>query len=67
MAGLFLVLYACFRIFAEFFREPDQHISFDLFGWVTRGQLLSLPMLILGVGVLVWSWQQQVKRRQSGR
>jgi phosphatidylglycerol:prolipoprotein diacylglycerol transferase len=67
VAGLFLVLYACFRIFAEFFREPDQHISYDLFGWVTRGQLLSLPMLILGIGVLVWSWQQQVKRRQSGR
>ncbi|UZJ43288.1 prolipoprotein diacylglyceryl transferase [Marinimicrobium sp. C6131] len=67
VAGLFLVLYACFRIFAEFFREPDQHISFDLFGWVTRGQLLSLPMLILGIGVLVWSWQQQARRRQSGR
>ncbi|WP_027330400.1 prolipoprotein diacylglyceryl transferase [Marinimicrobium agarilyticum] len=67
VAGLFLVLYACFRIFAEFFRQPDQHIQFDLFGWVTRGQLLSLPMLFLGIGLLVWSWQRQRQRPSSGQ
>ena len=58
VAGLFLTLYACFRIFAEFFREPDQHIQYDLFGWVTRGQLLSLPMLLLGLGMIVWGYRR---------
>lgn len=52
VSGVFLIGYAVFRILAEFAREPDQHIQFDFFGWVTRGQLLSLPLLILGVGLL---------------
>lgn len=45
--GWFLVLYACFRIFAELFREPDPQLGFIL-GPVTMGQLLSVPMLLLG-------------------
>ncbi|MBU2886587.1 prolipoprotein diacylglyceryl transferase [Gilvimarinus agarilyticus] len=53
VSGVFLIGYALFRILVEFAREPDQHIQFDLFGWVTRGQLLSLPLLVLGVGLLV--------------
>ena len=48
-SGLFLLLYGIFRYLVEFFREPDAHIGFDLYGWVTRGQLLSLPMIALGL------------------
>jgi phosphatidylglycerol:prolipoprotein diacylglycerol transferase len=40
------------RSVAEFFREPDAHVGFELLGWVTRGQLLSLPMILLGL----WLW-----------
>jgi phosphatidylglycerol:prolipoprotein diacylglycerol transferase len=57
VSGVFLMGYAVFRIIAEFAREPDQHIQFDLFGWVTRGQLLSLPMLALGIGLLVYAYR----------
>ncbi|MCP8900702.1 prolipoprotein diacylglyceryl transferase [Gilvimarinus xylanilyticus] len=57
VSGVFLVGYACFRIIVEFAREPDQHIQFDLYGWVTRGQLLSLPMLALGIGLLVYAYK----------
>lgn len=57
VSGVFLVGYGCFRIIAEFAREPDQHIQFDLFGWVTRGQLLSLPMLALGAALLVYAYK----------
>lgn len=59
VTGLFLVFYALFRMFTEFFRAPDEHIQFDLFGWVTRGQLLSVPLLLLGVGLLVYAWRSR--------
>lgn len=56
VGGLFLTLYGSFRFVAEFFRAPDGHIGFDLFDWMTRGQLLSLPMIAVGVGLILWSW-----------
>ena len=59
VSGLFLVLYGSFRFAVEFFREPDGHIGFDFFDWVTRGQLLSLPMIAVGVGLILWSWLRQ--------
>lgn len=52
LTGLFLVGYAIARILAELFREPDAHLGF-LAGGVTMGQVLSLPMLLIGLG-LVW-------------
>jgi phosphatidylglycerol:prolipoprotein diacylglycerol transferase len=54
-AGLFLVIYAAFRIFVEFLRLPDAHIGYLAFGWLTMGQLLSLPMLIAGLAMLAWA------------
>ncbi|MGQ9427168.1 prolipoprotein diacylglyceryl transferase [Gilvimarinus sp. F26214L] len=57
VAALFVLLYGCFRFAVEFTRQPDAHIQFDLFGWVTRGQLLSLPMILVGAGVLVWTYR----------
>ncbi len=47
-AGLFLMCYALSRIFVEFFREPDEQIGF-IFSIISMGQLLSLPMLMLGI------------------
>jgi phosphatidylglycerol---prolipoprotein diacylglyceryl transferase len=46
--AVFLVFYAVFRIFCEFFREPDVQVGY-LFGFVSMGQLLSLAMLALGL------------------
>jgi phosphatidylglycerol:prolipoprotein diacylglycerol transferase len=54
VAGVFSLGYGCLRFLAEFFREPDQHIGFQALGWMTRGQLLSLPMVALGI-YLIWS------------
>ncbi|MDQ0348323.1 prolipoprotein diacylglyceryl transferase [Ancylobacter vacuolatus] len=53
VAGMFVFLYGCARIFVEFFREPDPQIGYLLGGWLTMGMLLSLPMLALG-SWLVW-------------
>ncbi|MBM3488257.1 MAG: prolipoprotein diacylglyceryl transferase [Alphaproteobacteria bacterium] len=48
VGGLFLAGYAIARIAVEFFREPDAHLGFLVAG-TTMGQLLSLPLLALGV------------------
>jgi len=60
-AGLFLFGYGIFRSTAEFFREPDAHIGFDALGWVTRGQLLSLPMIIAGAVIIMWAYRRDAK------
>ncbi|MDD3444597.1 MAG: prolipoprotein diacylglyceryl transferase [Zavarzinia sp.] len=52
MSGSFLILYAAARIFSEFFREPDAQLGFLAFG-VTMGQILSIPMALIGLWMLV--------------
>lgn len=51
-SGLFLICYGVFRCFSEFFRQPDVQWGYLAWDWVTMGQLLSIPMVILGV--LLW-------------
>jgi len=52
LTGLFILLYGLFRFTVEFVRLPDAHIGYLAFGWLTMGQILSLPMLILGAILL---------------
>jgi phosphatidylglycerol---prolipoprotein diacylglyceryl transferase len=47
-AGIFFIGYGCARITSEFFREPDAQLGF-LWGGATMGQLLSLPMIAVGL------------------
>jgi len=58
VTGLFVTLYGCFRFIVEFFREPDSHIGFDWMGWMTRGQMLSAPMILGGLLLLGWAYKQ---------
>ncbi len=51
-AGLFSLGYGVLRFIAEFFRQPDAHLGFQAFGWLTRGQLLCIPMILLGLYLL---------------
>ncbi len=48
VSGVFLMGYACCRMIAECFRQPDAQLNFVAFGWLTMGQLLSIPMLLIG-------------------
>lgn len=48
VGSLFLLLYGLFRFGVEFFRQPDPQYGFIAFGWLTMGQLLSLPMIAVG-------------------
>ena len=65
IGGLFLALYALFRFLVEFVREPDSHIGFDLFGWLTRGQLLSLPMFATGLALMAWAFYRDRRVRND--
>ncbi|GIS18748.1 MAG: hypothetical protein CM15mP120_06640 [Pseudomonadota bacterium] len=61
VSALFLCGYGGFRLLTELFREPDAHIGFVLFGGVSMGQLLSLPLLIAGILLGLWSLQNARK------
>ncbi|HKZ74047.1 MAG TPA: prolipoprotein diacylglyceryl transferase [Steroidobacteraceae bacterium] len=62
-SGLFLLLYGTFRIFVEFWRVPDAHLKYLAAGWITMGQVLSLPMVIAGAVML---WVAYRRRAPSG-
>lgn len=57
VAALFLICYGIFRFMVEFVREPDV----DLFLGLTRGQLLSLPMIIAGGLLIFWAYRKPAK------
>ncbi|KTD62264.1 prolipoprotein diacylglyceryl transferase [Legionella spiritensis] len=52
VSAVFLMGYATSRFLVEFFREPDVQLGYLAFGWLTMGQLLSIPMLLAGI----WLW-----------
>lgn len=58
VSGLFALCYGIFRSFVEFYREPDAPIGYIAFGWVTEGQLLSLPLIIVGIALLMWAYKR---------
>jgi len=53
LTGIFVAGYGVARITGEFFREPDWFLGFLPFG-TTMGQILSIPMILAGVGLIVW-------------
>lgn len=48
VCGLFLMGYGCFRFMIEFVRLPDPQLGYLAFGWLTMGQILCIPMILLG-------------------
>ncbi|WP_455217230.1 prolipoprotein diacylglyceryl transferase [Kaarinaea lacus] len=57
VSGVFALGYGSFRFVAEFFRQPDEHIGFIAFNWLTMGQLLSTPLIILGITLLLLAYR----------
>jgi phosphatidylglycerol:prolipoprotein diacylglycerol transferase len=55
VSGMFLIGYGLARFVVEFVREPDAQLGYLAFGWVTMGQVLSLPMILAGIGLLLWA------------
>lgn len=57
VTGLFLGFYGLFRFTVEFVRVPDAQLGYLLFGWLTMGQVLSLPMIVIGAAVYLTARQ----------
>ncbi len=53
VSGMFLLCFGIYRFTIEFFRQPDAHLGYLAFGWLTMGQVLSAPMVALGL-FLIW-------------
>lgn len=61
ISGLFLLGYGSTRFFVEFFREPDPQLGFIAGGWVTQGQILSAPMILLGIILIIYGYTKTIK------
>ncbi|MBS9777383.1 MAG: prolipoprotein diacylglyceryl transferase [Gammaproteobacteria bacterium] len=53
VSGVFLIGYGISRFIVEFVRVPDAHIGYMAFDWLTRGQLLTIPMILVGIFLLL--------------
>lgn len=58
VSGLFLLCYGVFRFVVEFARQPDAQLGYLAFGWLTMGQVLSTPMILGGIGLMVWAYRR---------
>ena len=58
--GLVLFFYGCFRFFVEFFRMPDAHLGYLALDWLTMGQILSIPMIIIGILLFIYAHKKKV-------
>ncbi|HSD59573.1 MAG TPA: prolipoprotein diacylglyceryl transferase [Burkholderiales bacterium] len=58
VTGLFVLAYGVFRFAVEFTREPDSFLGFLALGF-TMGQWLSLPMIAVGAGMMLWAYRRE--------
>jgi phosphatidylglycerol:prolipoprotein diacylglycerol transferase len=57
VSGMFLLFYGIFRFFVEFYRVPDADKGYIAFDWLTMGQILSAPMIIIGAFILYFAYR----------
>lgn len=62
VTGMFMVGYGVFRTLVEFYREPEDGFMGILTLGVTMGQWLSLPMIVAGLGLIIWANSKSVKQ-----
>ena len=61
VSGLFLLCYGAFRFFIEFYRLPDAQLGYLAFGWLTMGQVLSTPMVLIGAALMAWGYNRHAR------
>jgi len=59
VSGLFALCYGMFRFLIEFVRMPDAQLGYLALGWVTMGQILSLPLILGGVSMLIFAYRKK--------
>lgn len=66
VGAMFVMLYGCARFFTEYFRVPDYEVSFAGLS-ISAGQMLSLPMIAAGAGLLIWAYRNAAQRTPAGQ
>ena len=61
VSALFLIGYGSVRFLIEFERMPDVQLGYLAGGWLTMGQLLSLPMILAGIGMMILAYRRKSK------
>lgn len=56
VSAMFLLWYGIFRFIVEFARQPDPQLGYLVGKWLTMGQILSFPMILIGGGLLWWAY-----------
>lgn len=64
-SGIFLIGYGVFRTIIEFFREPDAHLGL-YFSFISKGQILSIPMVLGGILIIYLGYLSQQKSAITG-
>jgi len=61
VSGVFMMGYGALRFTTEFFRTPDAHLGFVMFDWMSKGQQLSIPMVIFGLIIFIMAYRKENK------
>ncbi|NLU12226.1 MAG: prolipoprotein diacylglyceryl transferase [Gammaproteobacteria bacterium] len=59
VSGMFALCYGIFRFIVEFVRVPDAQLGYLAFDWLTMGQVLCIPMILGGIGLIIFAYQRQ--------
>ncbi|QEY57694.1 prolipoprotein diacylglyceryl transferase [Pseudomonas sp. C27(2019)] len=64
ISGMFALCYGIFRFIVEFVRVPDAQLGYLAFDWLTMGQVLCIPMIVGGIGLIVFAYKRQEVAQQ---
>jgi len=59
VSGLFLIAYGCMRFAIELVRVPDAQLGYLALGWLTMGQILSAPMVLIGALFMAMAYRRR--------
>ncbi len=59
VSGLFALFYGLFRFIVEFYRVPDAHLGYLALDWLTMGQILSIPLIVVGAVLLSLAYSKK--------
>ncbi len=59
VSGMFAACYGVFRFIVEFVRVPDAQLGYLAWDWLTMGQILCLPMILGGIGLIAYAYKRQ--------
>ena len=65
VSGLFAICYGVFRFIVEFVRVPDAQLGYLAFDWLTMGQVLCVPMIAVGIGLMVMAYKREGAQHET--